>query len=533
MSTSPDNHRQRPNVDDEEEDDKNHSSLRMISCCDCGKVIPPGNLLMHQLRGCIIRNQEQTVQIEPEIDVQRSEPQDDNDDDPMDIDEPEPSSVPVTSIDHQQGVIDIASIDDSTVGDDDDSTSDEVEIVPSQRAGTTIGGDGGDDDDDSNMKPSASPSGTHDPPSSARSRRRRAEVVDLVNSTESSPKVVSSLSNEAVDRWACPRCTLLNPLSSHQCNACLSRRPDHHPDPPGRASHVDFGTSLFTPVTVDDDDSLSDSLQGFPGTLENGGPPLMSALEAAVSAAFGGTLGNDVMPQGVTTPHRRSYRHEAWADPGTMNVSQARTSSGISGGYPSVDSFRNFSAGRNQGQSSQRVQQEGNPALQGIIRAATRPRSSFRVEYTRDLDGSMTTVIMGGRSSTTIREGSRLPMGTMGDQMRNYLLHAMLDDQTHNGQNANRQNVDDMGYEELLRAFGDGTENLGANEEQIESLPTHTIHDPEKELPEDARGCLICLEDFVKGDKRKMLPCLHGFHVDCCDKWLKTNGSCPICKHRI
>lgn len=93
-------------------------------------------------------------------------------------------------------------------------------------------------------------------------------------------------------------------------------------------------------------------------------------------------------------------------------------------------------------------------------------------------------------------------------------------------------NVDNMSYEQLLQRFGDGSENRGATTETISSLPTSTVNDP-GQLPEDKRQCCICLEDFSKGDGRTSLPCLHGFHTDCVNKWLKSNGSCPICKSSV
>ena len=41
--------------------------------------------------------------------------------------------------------------------------------------------------------------------------------------------------------------------------------------------------------------------------------------------------------------------------------------------------------------------------------------------------------------------------------------------------------------------------------------------------------CVICLDDFVKGDKLKKLPCGHHFHVSCIDKWLTEHHRCPTC----
>eukprot|EP00957_Ditylum_brightwellii_P021361 1611060-Ditylum_brightwellii.AAC.1 len=92
-----------------------------------------------------------------------------------------------------------------------------------------------------------------------------------------------------------------------------------------------------------------------------------------------------------------------------------------------------------------------------------------------------------------------------------------------------------MSYERLLEIFGDGTENIarGASAHTINSLPESTIKNVAKDLPFDKRQCMICLEDFKYGDKRKVMPCFHGFHSGCVDRWLRANGSCPICKHPI
>jgi Ring finger domain len=85
-------------------------------------------------------------------------------------------------------------------------------------------------------------------------------------------------------------------------------------------------------------------------------------------------------------------------------------------------------------------------------------------------------------------------------------------------------------FEQLLRIFGDGTENMGADEMDIDVLPTQTIINVEKELPsKDLRQCVICLDDFKSGDQRKTLPCLHGYHKACIDRALRNRAYCPLC----
>jgi len=51
--------------------------------------------------------------------------------------------------------------------------------------------------------------------------------------------------------------------------------------------------------------------------------------------------------------------------------------------------------------------------------------------------------------------------------------------------------------------------------------------------PEECRSCVVCQEDFKDGDEQRALPCFHQFHKDCIDPWLRSRGTCPLCKHRI
>ena len=50
--------------------------------------------------------------------------------------------------------------------------------------------------------------------------------------------------------------------------------------------------------------------------------------------------------------------------------------------------------------------------------------------------------------------------------------------------------------------------------------------------------CMVCLEPVEKFHAR-FLPCSHGFHARCIDRWVKTLESehapprCPVCKADI
>jgi Ring finger domain/Zn-finger in Ran binding protein and others len=98
---------------------------------------------------------------------------------------------------------------------------------------------------------------------------------------------------------------------------------------------------------------------------------------------------------------------------------------------------------------------------------------------------------------------------------------------------ASQPDVDGMSYEQLLAAFGDGSDEMGGSEADIGNLPVVKLNDPNTQLPPDCRQCNICLEDFEQGDQRKTLPCLHGFHAQCADTWLRSKGMCPVCKNKI
>ncbi|RZC76544.1 hypothetical protein C5167_000643 [Papaver somniferum] len=49
---------------------------------------------------------------------------------------------------------------------------------------------------------------------------------------------------------------------------------------------------------------------------------------------------------------------------------------------------------------------------------------------------------------------------------------------------------------------------------------------------EDGLTCSVCLEQVDVGEIVRRLPCLHQFHANCVDPWLRKQGTCPLCKFR-
>lgn len=68
----------------------------------------------------------------------------------------------------------------------------------------------------------------------------------------------------------------------------------------------------------------------------------------------------------------------------------------------------------------------------------------------------------------------------------------------------------------------------------IDALPSHVLSEDEvAAASEEQRSCTVCMDDFRAGDEQRTLPCFHRFHKECIDRWLRTNGTCPICKHPV
>ncbi|GMH19043.1 hypothetical protein Nepgr_020884 [Nepenthes gracilis] len=122
---------------------------------------------------------------------------------------------------------------------------------------------------------------------------------------------------------------------------------------------------------------------------------------------------------------------------------------------------------------------------------------------------------------------------------------------------------DDLDYETLRALDADNAPSVySLSEEEINALPVHkymvtgpqsggssmqqassSVSSENKQdisIPigstkgvDDELTCSVCLEQVNLGELVRSLPCLHQFHANCIDPWLRQQGTCPVCKFRV
>lgn len=78
--------------------------------------------------------------------------------------------------------------------------------------------------------------------------------------------------------------------------------------------------------------------------------------------------------------------------------------------------------------------------------------------------------------------------------------------------------------------------SLPAPESVVNSFPIRNHKKPEKNenVNDEAAQCYICLAEYEEGDKIRVLPCHHEYHMACVDKWLKEiHRVCPLCRGNV
>lgn len=84
-------------------------------------------------------------------------------------------------------------------------------------------------------------------------------------------------------------------------------------------------------------------------------------------------------------------------------------------------------------------------------------------------------------------------------------------------------------------------QNQGFTQQEIDNLPEFTYEKKQKEETieegekknEEEEQCSICLMEFHNSEIIRTLPCIHNFHKECIDQWLKRQKYCPLCKGEV
>eukprot|EP00816_Leptocylindrus_hargravesii_P013715 CAMPEP_0196803084 /NCGR_PEP_ID=MMETSP1362-20130617/2520_1 /TAXON_ID=163516 /ORGANISM="Leptocylindrus danicus, Strain CCMP1856" /LENGTH=431 /DNA_ID=CAMNT_0042174517 /DNA_START=144 /DNA_END=1439 /DNA_ORIENTATION=+ len=337
-----------------------------------------------------------------------------------------------------------------------------------------------------------------------------------------------SQNNNNDDEWACSRCTLLNPNSARLCDACGLQRPAGASDD-GQANYRNpdavirerlipatnyYGgataanhhpNSNFSSTTTTEVHVMRGSVSG--GAVLGGiiggtsafmrGESLTSgALNGMMTGAMGGAIAGELARElGDFAASRSSSSSHPMTTRSRAQHNQQDNSGYYGGGNDSVSD----------GQGSAAASASASSGTSG---SAGRPVS---------------------RRSVRVVRLNRNPSTDQNAAMMEMMLRSMF---APGAMGVRGGNIDNMTYEQILEAFGDGSENRGADEAMISSLPSSTIGKA-SELQEDQKQCSICLDEFCDNDRVRRLPCLHYFHEDCVDRWLRSNASCPVCKHHI
>lgn len=116
-----------------------------------------------------------------------------------------------------------------------------------------------------------------------------------------------------------------------------------------------------------------------------------------------------------------------------------------------------------------------------------------------------------------------------------HLLRTVLMGRAPNMMVPDTVNLDD--YEalwDLAEELGE-VRRVGMDQQEISLLPVHTYQaqNVADGASIDNGDCRVCLTDFTPGEKLRTLPCLHIYHVDCIDEWLKRNAVCPVCRQSL
>eukprot|EP00747_Dinoflagellata_sp_TGD_P169902 gnl/TRDRNA2_/TRDRNA2_200074_c0_seq1.p1 gnl/TRDRNA2_/TRDRNA2_200074_c0~~gnl/TRDRNA2_/TRDRNA2_200074_c0_seq1.p1 ORF type:complete len:338 (-),score=40.52 gnl/TRDRNA2_/TRDRNA2_200074_c0_seq1:110-1078(-) len=99
---------------------------------------------------------------------------------------------------------------------------------------------------------------------------------------------------------------------------------------------------------------------------------------------------------------------------------------------------------------------------------------------------------------------------------------------------------DDMALEDVMNRVLEASTSAAARSFAVPGACAEAVACTTTTMDYDGCGdgeakeeCNICCEAFSRGERLRVLPCLHRFHCACVDRWLAQSRTCPVCKHDI
>ena len=74
---------------------------------------------------------------------------------------------------------------------------------------------------------------------------------------------------------------------------------------------------------------------------------------------------------------------------------------------------------------------------------------------------------------------------------------------------------------------------IGASQSEIEDNTKLMKYDPNNSDFRTFERCPICISDYEDGDAVRLLGCMHDYHSECIDEWLRKKKICPLCQRPI
>ncbi|KAK4469020.1 hypothetical protein MN116_006644 [Schistosoma mekongi] len=105
------------------------------------------------------------------------------------------------------------------------------------------------------------------------------------------------------------------------------------------------------------------------------------------------------------------------------------------------------------------------------------------------------------------------------------LLHLAVQLESNNSRGLSKDELESL----PVRLYTLKSPNRLPDDKQKSSCNDFQTTNPQNHLSECDR-CMICLDDYVESQQIRQMRCLHEFHANCVDKWLKTKRTCPLCR---